>query len=104
MVYEKDKIQRLIMLKDKMTEEKIINDLEWVLEQYNNYYIKNKEYKQKEKYYNMMLKKYYNFEDEKIDLIEKIKKLKYKYNILKSSYLDLQVKYKQSCKKFNSMI
>lgn len=32
MVYEKDKIRRLIEYKDKITQSQIKNDLEWILE------------------------------------------------------------------------
>ena len=33
MIYEKDKIRRLIDYKDKITDNDIKNDLEWILEQ-----------------------------------------------------------------------
>ena len=40
MIYEKDKIRRLIEYKDKITNAQIKNDLEWIVECYNEYFNK----------------------------------------------------------------
>lgn len=104
MVYEKDKIRRLIEYKDKITNTQIKNDLEWILEQYNSNYMEIKDYKLKEQLYNRIMKEYYNFKDEKIELKDTITILKNKYKTLRRIYRELEVKYKESCKKLKSMI
>ena len=104
MIYEKDKIRRLIEYKDKITQSQIKNDLEWILEQYNSNYMEIKDYKSKEQLYNRIMKDYYNFEDEKMELKDTITRLKNKYRTLRRLYRELEVKYKESCKKLKSMI
>ena len=104
MIYEKDKIRRLIDYKDKITNTQIKNDLEWILEQYNSNYMEIKDYKLKEQLYNRIMKEYYNFEDEKMELKDTITRLKNKYRTLRRIYRELEVKYKESCKKLKSMI
>ena len=104
MIYEKDKIRRLIEYKDKITQSQIKNDLEWILEQYNSNYMKIKDYESKEQLYSRIMKEYYNFEDEKIELKDTITRLKNKYRTLRRIYRELEVKYKESCKKLKSMI
>jgi len=104
MEYDKDKIRRLIEYKDKITQSQIKNDLEWILEQYNSNYMEIKDYKSKEQLYNRIMKEYYNFEDEKIELKDTITRLKNKYRTLRRIYRELEVKYKESCKKLKSMI
>ena len=104
MNYEKDKIRRLIEYKDKITQSQIKNDLEWILEQYNSNYMEIKDYKSKEQLYNRIMKEYYNFEDEKMELKNTIARLKNKYRTLRRIYRELEVKYKESCKKLKSMI
>lgn len=42
MVYEKDKIRRLIEYKDKVTNTQIKNDLEWIVASYNEYFVSSK--------------------------------------------------------------
>ena len=97
MEYDKAKINRLIDYKDKIIDDNIKNDLEWILGQYNSNYMQIKEYKSKEQLYNRIMKEYYNFEDEKMEL-------KNKYRTLRRIYRELEVKYKESCKKLKSMI
>ena len=104
MIYEKDKIRRLIEYKDKITQSQIKNDLEWILEQYNSNYMEIKDYESKEQLYSRIMKEYYNFEDEKIELKDTITRLKNKYRTLRRIYRELEVKYKESCKKLKSMI
>ena len=104
MIYEKDKIKRLIEYKDKVIGEQEKNDLEWILEQYNSNYMEIKDYKLKEQLYNRIMKEYYNFEDEKMELQDTITRLKNKCRTLRRIYRELEVKYKESCKKLNNMI
>lgn len=104
MIYEKDKIRRLIEYKDKITQSQIKNDLEWILEQYNSNYMEIKDYESKEQLYSRIMKEYYNFEDEKMELQDTITRLKNKYRTLRRIYRDLESKYKESCKKLKSMI
>lgn len=104
MIYEKDKIRRLIDYKYKITDNDIKNDLEWILEQYNSNYMEIKDYESKEQLYSRIMKEYYNFEDEKIELKDTITRLKNKYRTLRRIYRELEVKYKESCKKLKSMI
>lgn len=104
MEYEKAKINRLIDYKDKIIDNNIKNDLEWILEQYNSDYIIINDYKSKEQLYNKIMKEYYNFEDEKTELKDTITRLKNKYRTLRKIYSELEVKYKESCKKLKSMI
>lgn len=104
MEYEKVKINRLIDYKDKIIDNDIKNDLEWILEQYNSNYMEIKDYKSKEQLYNRIMKEYYNFEDEKIELKDTITRLKNKYRTLRRIYRELEVKYKESCKKLKSVI
>jgi hypothetical protein len=104
MIYEKDKIRRLIDYKDKITDNDIKNDVEWILEQYNSNYMEIKDYESKEQLYSRIMKEYYNFEDEKMELKDTITRLKNKYRTLRRIYRELEVKYKGSCKKLKSMI
>lgn len=104
MVYEKDKIRRLIEYKDKITQSQIKKDLEWILEAYNSNYMQIKDYKSKEQLYNRIMKEYYNFEDEKMELKDTITRLKNKYRTLRRIYRELEEKYKESCKKLKNMI
>ena len=83
MEYEKVKINRLIDYKDKIIDDNIKKDLEWILEQYNSNYMEIKDYKLKEQLYNRIMKEYYNFEDEKIELKDTITRLKNKYRTLR---------------------
>ena len=104
MIYEKDKIRRLIDYKDKITDNDIKNDLEWILEQYNSNYMEIKDYESKEQLCIRIMKEYYIFEDEKMELQDTITRLKNKYRTLRRIYRELEVKYKESCKKLKSMI
>ena len=104
MEYEKVKINRLIDYKDKIIDDNIKNDLEWILEQYNSNYMEIKDYKLKEQLYNRIMKEYYNFEDEKIELKDTITRLKNKYRTLRRIYRELEVKYNESCKKLKPVI
>lgn len=104
MNYEKDKIRRLIEHKNEIINEQLKNDLEWILGQYNSNYIIINDYKSKEQSYNRIMKEYYNFEDEKMELKNTITRLKNKYRTLRRIYRELEVKYKESCKKLKSMI
>ena len=104
MEYEKAKINRLIDYKDKVIDNNIKNDLEWILEQYNSNYIIINDYESKEQLYNKIMREYYNFEDEKMELQDTIIRLKNKCRTLRRTYRELEVKYKESCKKLKTMI
>lgn len=93
MVYEKDKIRRLIEHKDKITNTQIKNDLEWIVASYNEYFVSSKDYEIQSKQYKTVLNKYYVSEDEKANLKEELDLIKRKYKVLK-----------QSCENFKSMI
>ena len=93
MNYEKDKIRRLIEYKDKITQSQIKNDLEWIVECYNEYFVNSKDYEYQKKEYKTILNKYYVSEDEKASLKEELDLIKRKYKVLK-----------QSCENFKSMI
>lgn len=93
MIYEKDKIKRLIEYKDKITNTQIKNDLEWIVECYNEYFVNSNEYEIQSKQYKTVLNKYYVAEDDKASLKEEIRLIKRKYKELKDS-----------CENFKSMI
>ena len=85
MVYEKDKIRRLIEYKDKITNTQIKNDLEWIVASYNEYFVSSKDYETQNKQYKTVLNKYYVSEDEKASLKEELDLFKRKYKVLKQS-------------------
>lgn len=85
MIYEKDKIRRLIEYKDKITNIQIKNDLEWIVECYNEYFVNSKDYETQSKQYKTVLNKYYIAEDEKASLKEELDLFKRKYKALKQS-------------------
>ena len=85
MVYEKDKIRRLIEYKDKITQSQIKNDLEWIVARYNEYFVNSKDYEYQSKEYKTILNKYYVAEDEKANLKEELDLIKQKYKVLKQS-------------------
>ena len=84
MIYEKDKIRRLIEYKDKITNAQIKNDLEWLVASYNEYFVNSKDYEIQSKQYRNVLNKYYAVEDEKASLKEELDLFKRKYKVLKS--------------------
>lgn len=104
MEYEKAKINRLINYKDKIIEEDIKNDLEWILGQYNEYYINDKDFNYREKNYNKIVKKYYNSEDEKDRIKEELNLYKRRYKVLKKRFNTLLEEHKICCKKIENMI
>ena len=85
MVYEKDRIRRLIEYKDKITQLPIKNDLEWIVASYNEYFVNSKDYEYQQKEYKTILNKYYVAEDEKASLKEELDLIKRKYKVLKQS-------------------
>lgn len=90
MIYEKDKIRRLIEYKDKITNTQIKNDLEWIVECYNEYFVNSNEYEIQNKQYKTVLNKYYVAEDDKASLKEEIRLIKRKYKVLKDSCENLK--------------
>lgn len=93
MVYEKDKIRRLIEYKDKVIDDTIKNDLQWILKSYNEYFINSRDYETAIKERKIIMKKYYNAEEEKENLKEELIRIKRKYKVLKGS-----------CRKLKDMI
>lgn len=85
MIYETDKIKRLIVHKDKITNTQIKNDLEWIVACYNEYFVNSKDYENEKKQYKKILNKYYVSEDEKATLKEELDLIKRKYKVLKQS-------------------
>ena len=85
MIYEKDKIRRLIEYKDKITQLQIKNDLEWIVECYNEYFVNSKDYEYQKKQYKTVLNKYYAVEDDKASLKEELDLINRKYKVLKLS-------------------
>lgn len=85
MIYEKDKIRRLIDYKDKITNMQIKNDLEWLVASYNEYFVNSKDYEIQSKQYKTVLNKYYAVEDDKARLKEELDLIKRKYKVLKLS-------------------
>ena len=85
MIYEKDKIRRLIEYKDKITNTQIKNDLEWIVECYNEYFVNSKDYEYQKKEYKTILNKYYVADDDKASLKEELDLIKRKYKVLKQS-------------------
>ncbi len=85
MIYEKDKIRRLIAYKDEIINETIKNDLEWILGAYNDYFVNNREYEKSFYEKKDLAQKYYNSEEEKETLKEELYILKRKYRMLKDS-------------------
>lgn len=90
MIYEKDKIRRLIEYKDKINNTQIKNDLEWIVECYNEYFVNSNEYEIQNKQYKTILNKYYVAEDDKASLKEEIRLIKRKYKALKDSCENLK--------------
>lgn len=84
MVYDKDRIKRIIEYKDSLIDYAIYKDIEWLIDRYNEYYADSREYEQEKRQYKSVLNKYYNAEEEKESLKEQILCLKRKYKILKS--------------------
>lgn len=90
MIYEKDKINRIIRHKDELCNIQIKNDLEWILESYNKFYVASRDFEYQEKDYKNILKKYYNSEEEKASLKEELSLMKRKYLVLKASCKNLK--------------
>lgn len=90
MIYEKEKIRRLIEHKDEITQSQIKNDLEWIIECYNEYFANSREYDYQRKEYKKILNKYYNSEDEKASIKEELILVKNKYRALKDSCKNLK--------------
>lgn len=97
MIYEKDKIKRLIEYKDNLIDPVMSNDIEWLIGCYNEYFINAKEYEEQRRNYKNIENKYYNAEEEKAILQETIVAIKRKYKALKEEV-------NGSCKKRKDMI
>lgn len=93
MIYDKERVKRIIEHKDNVLDKQIKEDIEWIIGCYNDYYANSREYEQQRKNYKKVMNKYYNAEDEKASLKEELDLFKRKYKVLK-----------QSCENFKSMI
>lgn len=97
MIYEKDKIRRLIEYKDEINNDRIRLDFEWIIERYNDYYVASKDFEFHKNNYNKIVHMYYNAEEEKDNL-------KNRFIMLKNKYLRLKDLYKGSCDNKKNMI
>lgn len=104
MVYEREKIKRLIEYKDRSINEQKKEDLEWLIEQYNKYFIADNDFEYMKYTYGKTMKKYYDVEDDKLKMKKDMELLKRKYNVLRNNYNELLLLYKDSCKKNEKMI
>lgn len=104
MIYDKERIKKIIEYKDSIESKEIKDNLQWFIGKYNKVFIKYKELKEKEYRYNLMMRDYYNLEDEKAKIKEKYNIQKNRYNALLMNYRNLENKYKESCRKLKSMI
>lgn len=99
MVYNKEKILKIINFKDTIKDNETRTALEWLIKQYNNYFVDSKEIDQKRNENKNILLKYYDAEDEKKELRSKLKRIKKSYFILKEKNTQLQKELKQVAKK-----
>ena len=104
MIYDKERIKKIIEYKDSIESKEIKDNLQWFIGKYNKVFIKYKELKEKEYRYNLMMRDYYNLEEEKAKIKEKYNIQKNRYNALLINYRNLENKYKESCRKLKSMI
>lgn len=97
MIYEKEKIKRIIEYKDSIEKYQVRKDIEWLIGCYNKYFIDSREYERQKREYDIIVNKYYNSEEEKDTLKNKIDKLYRKNKVLKD-------KYNESCKNNKNML
>lgn len=97
MIYDKERVIRIIEHKDNVLDTQIKEDIEWIIGCYNDYYANWREYEQQRKNYKKVMNKYYNSEDEKASLKEMIIELKRKNKAL-------QMLYDLSCKNGKTVI
>ena len=96
MIYDKDKINRIIDFKDNLLDCSIQKDIEWLISCYNDYYVNSKEYEEKISNYNKLLNKYYAVEDEKASFKEMVIRLKRRNRSLEEQY-ELVARNKKVC-------
>lgn len=104
MIYEKDKINRLIECKERVSSFMFKDDLEWILEMYNRYYIESKDYDYQRKEHKRIMIKYYDLEDDKQYLKDELEAVKRRCRALQEENKELRSEYKACCKKLKSMI
>lgn len=104
MEYDKRKISRLVYFKEQMEDGQEKEDLEWVISQYNKYYLDSKDYDFRGKDYTELLKKYYNSEEDKKRFQDELQILRTRYKILKQTHRELKKEYNMCCKKLKNMI
>ena len=84
MIYQKNKIKRLLEYKDKINNQEIKNDIEWLINNYNENYTELQEYERKKKEYREMYSRYFEVVDKNFDLKNKIRRLNQKITNIKS--------------------
>jgi hypothetical protein len=104
MVYEKDKIRRLIEYKDEIINEQFKNDLEWILGAYNKCFVDKRDYEEDRITVRQFKKKYYDLEDEKDRLKEELISYKRKCVTIQTKYKELLGNYRACCRKLKSMV
>lgn len=98
MMYDKEKIKKIVFLKETIDDAEIKETLEWLLNKYNYFYVKNRDlHIEKEQYKKYVLQSF--------DLCEKNIELKNTINSLKKELAQFKEKrIKKSCKKKKKMI
>ena len=86
MEYQKDKMKRLVEYKENVLDIQLKEDLSWILETYNLYFIKSREYENQNKNYKNILNNYYNATEEVDRLKRENEMIKRKYITLKNEY------------------
>lgn len=104
MEYNKKKINNLIEFKDKIKDDNVKENIEWLICQYNEYFASRNEIENQRKFNIQTLKKYYDLEDEKLKLKDYIERLKRKCEILNKEYNEISTLYKACCKKNKNMV
>lgn len=95
MKYDKEKIKRLTILKDELINEQQREDLQWIIQEYNQFYIDTREATRLKTKYLILQKTYYDLADQKFKIEEKLSMAKEKYHKLYCKYKILQ----DGCKK-----
>lgn len=83
MVYETNKIRKIIEYKDTIEDDQERENIEWLISKYNDYYADSKEMESNKREHSKLLKKFYTAEEEKVQLKELIIKLRRRNSILK---------------------
>ena len=82
MIYDKNKIKKIVEFKDTIENIRYKKYIEWLLSFYNEYYIHSREFDEQRKKYKDITIKYYDAEEDKYNLMEKYNTLNRKYNTI----------------------